>query len=98
MVRRTDEKCKKHYGSCQLPKVQNWGKIDKDQPYHVEPRAIENSSKGLYDFSNPDKTYQRTQTNDDLQILSVPSRQMSLISYSRGKKVECTCRVVYLGL
>ena len=46
-----------------MPKVQNWGKIEKDQPFQVEPRGIENSPKGLYDSSNPGKTYWRTQKN-----------------------------------
>ena len=59
----TDEKCKKHYGPCQLPKVQNWGKIENDRCYQVESRGIENISKGIDDVSNPVKTYWGTQTN-----------------------------------
>ena len=58
-----DEKCKKLYGPLQLPKVQNRGKIGKNQSYQVESRTIENSQKDHDDFSNPGKTYWRTQTN-----------------------------------
>ena len=61
-IARPDEKYKQHQFH-QLPKVQNWGKIKKDQPFQVECRGIENSPKGLYDSSNPDKTCWRTQKN-----------------------------------
>ena len=43
--------------------LQNWGKIEENRHFEVEPRGIENSPKGLFDSSNPDKTCWRNERN-----------------------------------